>query len=82
MSIMQEKAYEMIKRLPDDKLYYIVRLLEGLEGLVSPVRNDDSMTLEQKAYEDLQQFRRCSDVEIDYKEELAQALEEKYASIN
>lgn len=82
MSIMQEKAYEMIKRLPDDKLYYIVRMLEGLEGLVPPVRNDDSMTLEQKAYEDLQQFRRCSDVEIDYKEELAQALEEKYESIN
>ncbi|MDE7282262.1 MAG: hypothetical protein K2N85_01530 [Lachnospiraceae bacterium] len=82
MSIMQEKAYEMIKRLPDDKLYYIVRMLEGLEGLVPSARNDDSMTVEQKAYEDLQQFRRCSDVEIDYKEELAQALEEKYASIN
>ena len=82
MSIMQEKAYEMIKRLPDDKLYYIVRLLEGLEGLVLPAKNDDSMTVEQKAYEDLQQFRRCSDVEIDYKEELAQALEEKYASVN
>ncbi len=82
MSIMQEKAYEMIKRLPDDKLYYIVRLLEGLEGLVPSAKNDDSTTVEQKAYEDLQQFRRCSDVEIDYKEELAQALEEKYASID
>lgn len=82
MSIMQEKAYEMIKRLPDDKLYYIVRMLEGLEGLVPSAGNEDSMTVEQKAYEDLQQFRRCSDVEIDYKEELAQALEEKYAGIN
>lgn len=66
MSIMQEKAYEMIKRFSDDKL---------------PADNDDSMTVEQKACEDLQQFRRCSDIEIDYKEELAQALEEKYASI-
>ncbi|MDE5598512.1 MAG: hypothetical protein K2J04_11885 [Lachnospiraceae bacterium] len=82
MSIMQEKAYEMIKRLPDDKLYYIVRLLEGLEGLVPSAKNDDSMTVERKAYEDLQQFRRCCDVDIDYKEELAQALEEKCASIN
>ena len=38
--------------------------------------------MQQKAYEDLQQFRRCSDVGFDYKEKLAQALEEKYASIN
>ena len=82
MSIMQEKAYEMIKRLPDDKVYYIVRLLEGLEGLVQPEKNDDSMTVEQRAYEDLQQFRKCSDVEIDYKKELEQALEEKYAGID
>ena len=52
------------------KLYYIVRLLEGLEGLAPSAKSDDSMTAEQKAYEDLQQFRRCSDVEIDYKEEL------------
>ena len=50
--------------------------------MVPSAKNDDSMSVEQKAYEDLQQFRRCSDVEIDYKEELAQALEEKYASIN
>lgn len=82
MSMIQEKAYEMIKRLPDDKVYYIVRLLEGLEGLVSSVSDDVSASVEQKAYEDLQQFRKCSNVEIDYKKELMEALEEKYASID
>ncbi len=39
------------------------------------------MTKEQKAYENLQRYRKCSDVEIDYKAELAQAFEKKYAAL-
>ncbi len=78
MTVMQERAFEMIKRLPDEKIYYIVQILEGMEGLTSQAVHG-TMTKEQKAYENLQRFRKCSDVEIDYKAELAQALEEKYA---
>ncbi len=39
-------------------------------------------TPERRALEDLQQFRKRSDVEIDYKAELAKAREEKYADID
>ncbi len=81
MTVMQERALEMIKRLPDDKVYYIVQMLEGIEGLTSRV-SQETKTTEQKAYENLQRFRKCSDVEIDYKAGLAQALEEKYAGVN
>ncbi len=81
MTIMQERAFEMIKRLPDEKIYYIVQILEGMEGLTSQAVQG-AMTREQRAYENLQKFRKCSDVEIDYKAELAQALEEKYAGTN
>ena len=81
MTAIQERAFEMIRRLPDDKVYHIVQMLEGIEALTSPV-SDGEKTLEQMAYEDLQKFRRCSDVDIDYKEELARAREEKYAGID
>ena len=81
MTAIQERAFEMIQRLPDDKVYHIVQLLEGMDVLVPPV-SEGEKTLEQMAYEDLQKFRRCSEVDIDYKAELAQAREEKYAGIN
>ncbi len=81
MTVMQERAFEMIKRLPDDKVYYIVRMLEGIEGLI-PENVMEVSTAEQEAYENLQRFRKCSDVEIDYKAELMQALEDKYEGID
>ena len=81
MTVMQERAFEMIKRLPDDKVYYIVRMLEGIEGLI-PENVMEVSTVEQKAYENLQRFRKCSDVETDYKAELMQALEDKYEGID
>lgn len=81
MTVMQERAFEMIKRLPDDKVYYIVRMLEGIERLI-PENVMEVSTAEQKAYENLQRFRKCSDVEIDYKAELMQALEDKYEGID
>ena len=32
MTVIQERAFEIIKRLPDDKVYYVVKILEGIEG--------------------------------------------------
>lgn len=77
MTAIQEKAFEMIKQLPEDKVYYIVKMLEGVEGLFpGMVANVESA--EQKAYENLQCFRKCGDADIDYKAELQQVLEGKY----
>lgn len=81
MTVMKERAIAMITRMPEEKLYYIVQLLESIEGL-SENRVKGEKTPAQKALEDLQRFRRQSDVEIDYKAELASAREEKYARLN
>lgn len=81
MTMLQEKAVDMISRMPEDKLYYVVQLLESVEGL-SENMEDGSKTSAQRALEDLQRFRKRSDVEIDYKAELAKAREEKYAGID
>lgn len=81
MTALKEKAVDMIRRMPEEKLYYVVQLLESVEGL-SKNMEKNVKTPEQAALEDLQRFRKRSDVEIDYKAELAEAREEKYASIN
>ena len=81
MTMLQEKAVDMISRMPEEKLYYVIQLLESVEGLSENTENDDK-TPAQRALEDLQRFRKHSDVEIDYKAELAKAREEKYAGID
>lgn len=81
MTIMKKKAIDMISRMPEEKVYYVVQLLECVEGL-SENREEGVETPEQRALKDLQRFRKRSDVEIDYKAELAKAREEKYAGID
>ncbi|MDE6663952.1 MAG: UDP-N-acetylenolpyruvoylglucosamine reductase [Lachnospiraceae bacterium] len=81
MTVLKEKAVDMISRMPEEKVYYLVQLLESVEGLSANTAMDAEMP-ERRALEDLQRFRKRSDVEIDYKAELAKAREEKYAGIN
>ena len=81
MTALKERAVDMISRMPEEKLYYVVQLLEGVEGLFEGTAKD-TKTPAQRAMEDLQRFRRRSKVEINYKAELAEAREEKYAGIN
>lgn len=81
MTMLKERAVDIIKRMPEEKLFYVVQLLESVEEL-SENTQKEGMTLEQRALEDLQRFRKKRDVEIDYKAELAEAREEKYASID
>ena len=79
--MLKEKAAVMISRMPEEKLYYVVQLLESVEGLSENTVNGVK-TPEQRALEDLQRFRKRSGEEIDYKAELAKAREEKYAGID
>ena len=54
-------------------------MLESVEGLSENIVEGIG-TPEQMALKDLRRFRKRSDVEIDYKAELAKAREEKYAN--
>ena len=81
MTMLKQRAVDMISRMPEEKLYYVVQLLESVEGLSENTVNGVK-TPEQRALEDLQRFRKRSDVEIDYKAELAKAREERYAGID
>lgn len=80
MTVIKEQAIELIKRLPDDKAFYVVNILEGLEGLYSE-NGETKQTDSQKVYQNLQHLRKRGTVDIDYKAELSQALEEKYEGL-
>ncbi len=80
MTIMQEQAMDLIKKMPDEKIYYLIHLLEGFAEPMPTYEGEP--TNAQKAYQNLQKFRRRGTADRDYKEELYSALEEKYASID
>ncbi len=76
MTVMQEQAIEMIKNMSDDKIYYVVSILRGIEGL-SAAKEEADLTKAQRAYENIQHFRRMGLCDRDYKKELREAMEEK-----
>ncbi len=80
MTLMQEQAMDLIKKMPDEKIYYLIHLLEDFVE-PSTLYNTES-TASQRAYQNLQKFRHRGTVERDYKAELCTALEEKYEGIN
>ena len=49
---------------------------------IFPMKDKTELTKLQKTYQELQQYRKSSPTERNYKAELAEALEEKYAGIN
>lgn len=81
MTTIQKQAIDMIKRLPDDKIYFVVNILQGIEGLY-PSDHTNDLSASQKAYRNLQRFRKMGAEDRDYKGELKEALEEKYANID
>lgn len=78
MTLMQEQAMDLIMKMPDEKIYYLVNLLNGFVETTST--DNEELTNSQKAYENLQRFRRRGTVDMDYKAELYSALEEKHGS--
>lgn len=78
MTLMQEQAMALIKKMPDEKIYYLINLLNDLVETTPTYGNDPANA--QKAYENLQKFRHRGTVDRDYKAELYSALEERYGS--
>lgn len=78
MTAIKGNAYELIEKLSDDKVVYIVNIMKDLDSLFNGAEPDDE---KMQAYENLKKYRRPLDKELDYKEELAIALAEKYESI-
>ncbi len=77
MSELKQAAVQMIDKLPEEKVQYVIQYIQQLELPVSKKK----VTPKMQAFLDLESMITASDEEIDYQRELAQAREEKYGNI-
>ena len=45
MTVMKEKAVDIISRMSEDKVYHVLQLLEDIEGLTGKNPETDSMNI-------------------------------------
>ena len=76
MTLMKEKAVEMIRRMPEDNMTYVINILQNLEAM-SIDRNEDKKRARNALAEILSMEKRLPD-DFDPEKELEEARAEKY----
>jgi len=79
MTLMKEKAVEMIRRMPEDNMTYVINILQNLEAM-SIDRNEDKKRARNALAEILSMEKRLQD-DFDPKKELEEARAEKYENL-
>lgn len=77
MTQVKEKAVQMLQSLPDEKVVYLVKIMEGLEGLGL----DSKLQEKKEALRNLKKFSGRLPEDFDYKKELAEARRERYENL-
>ncbi len=78
MTRIKERAVEMIQRMPDDDMFYIINILQNLEEMTA--RKDTEKEQAMAAYQDILKYRGRLPKDFDANRELAEAREEKYGN--
>ena len=79
MTLMKEKAVEMIRRMPEDNMTYVINILQNLEAM-SIDRNEDKKRARNALAEILSMEKRLPD-DFDPEKELEEARTEKYENL-
>ncbi|WP_320958539.1 dihydrodipicolinate reductase [Enterocloster asparagiformis] len=80
MTQLREQAIEMIKEIPEDKIIYVVNILKNVRDLSGQPQADGTQEMERGLLlEQLKQYRGRLSEDFDYKKELEEARDEKYA---
>ena len=84
MTLMKEKAVEMIRRMPEDNMTYVINILQNLEAAhgqaMSIDRNEDKKRARNALAEILSMEKRLPD-DFDPEKELEEARAEKYENL-
>lgn len=72
MTTLKQTAMKELEKLPDDKVNFILQIMQGVNGLYN-----DNQSEKKEAFERLEQLRKKGTV-TDYDSELASYREEKY----
>lgn len=79
MTQMKERAVELIERIPDEKMFYVINILQNLEEMSSNRPADKKQAME--ALQNVLKFSGRLTEDFDADKELQEAREEKYGNI-
>ena len=87
MTHLKESAIKMIQDFPEDKMVYVLDILKSLNNIftntISPSAiNEYSESEALEAWEGFKKYKGIIHKDIDEKEELLKALDEKYANFD
>lgn len=72
MTALRQSAMRELEKLPEDKISFVLQIMQGVNGLCNDNRSE-----KKDAFERLEQLRKKGTV-VDYDAELASYREEKY----
>lgn len=79
MTQMKERAVELIERIPDEKMFYVINILQNLEEMSSNRPADKKQEME--VLQNVLKFSGRLPEDFDADKELQEAREEKYGNI-
>lgn len=77
MTALRKDAMDLLEQMPEDKLYFIVQIMRGVNGLYGA----EKQTVRDHAFEILENLRKRVP-ELDDEAELENYREEKYGNAN
>ena len=79
MTQMKERAVELIERIPDEKMFYVINILQNLEEMSSNRPADKKQAMD--GLQNVLKFSGRLPEDFDADKELQEAREEKYGNI-
>ncbi len=76
MTLIKEKAVEMIRRMPEDNMLYVVNILQSLEAMTVDKEKDKQRA--KAALADILSMEKKLPGDFDPRKELEEARTEKY----
>ena len=73
MTTLRKDAINLLEQIPEDKLYFVMQIMQGINGLYGTT----DRTRKDRAFEELERLRKKA-VSFDYDKELESYREEKY----
>lgn len=80
VTMIKEKAVEMIQRMPDDNMLYVINILRNLEEMSANKEKDRGQAM--AAFQDILAMEKRLPEDFDMEKELREAMEEKYGNLS
>lgn len=78
MTLMKERAIQMIQRMPEDNMLYVLHILQNLDAMTIDKEKDRRRA--KAALMDILSMEKRLPDDFDPEKELQEAMEEKYGS--